>query len=214
MLITKYTHACLVLEQDSKSLVIDPGSFSEDFQVPNDVVAIVITHEHPDHFSVDNVIKIHGASPDATLYATQTVIDQLPMFTSHVILAGEEIQQGPFSLAFYGEKHAFIAPGLPICANVGVLVNNELFYGGDAFTVPEQKPRVLALPASGPWFKMSEAFDYIDALKPSVAFPTHDAILSDIGMTMADRMLASKVETEGGHYRRLDLGKVYDIASL
>ncbi len=51
MKLTKYEHACVFLENDDgDKVVIDPGIFTN---LPGDlsrIVAIVITHEHPDHF--------------------------------------------------------------------------------------------------------------------------------------------------------------------
>ena len=49
MKLTKKSHACVRLEKDGQTLVIDPGGFSEeDAAVGAD--AILVTHEHPDHF--------------------------------------------------------------------------------------------------------------------------------------------------------------------
>jgi len=42
MKITKYGHACLMVEIDGRSLVIDPGVFSTDFVSPDNVDAVVI----------------------------------------------------------------------------------------------------------------------------------------------------------------------------
>ena len=54
MKLTKYEHACFTVEDTSGNvLVVDPGSFSKNFVVPNNVVGIVITHEHADHFNTD-----------------------------------------------------------------------------------------------------------------------------------------------------------------
>jgi L-ascorbate metabolism protein UlaG (beta-lactamase superfamily) len=37
---------------------------------------------------------------------------------------------------------------------------------------------VLALPDGAPWLKISEAIDYMLAVKPKVAIPVHDAVLA------------------------------------
>ncbi|CAM5417159.1 Metallo-beta-lactamase domain-containing protein OS=Streptomyces glaucescens OX=1907 GN=SGLAU_27015 PE=4 SV=1 [Streptomyces glaucescens] len=47
--LTKKSHACVRLEKDGRTLVLDPGGFTEaDATVGAD--AILVTHEHPDHF--------------------------------------------------------------------------------------------------------------------------------------------------------------------
>ncbi len=52
MKLTKYTHSCIKLEKDGKVLLVDPGNFAEDAAFEG-VDAILVTHEHPDHFDVD-----------------------------------------------------------------------------------------------------------------------------------------------------------------
>ena len=48
MQITKYTHACVRLEQDGRVLVIDPGEWSEP-EALDGAAAVLVTHEHADH---------------------------------------------------------------------------------------------------------------------------------------------------------------------
>ena len=55
MNISKFTHACVVLEKNNQSLVIDPGGWSQNLQIPENVVGIVVTHEHADHFDLANL---------------------------------------------------------------------------------------------------------------------------------------------------------------
>ena len=51
MKITKHGHACLELELAGKKALIDPGFYTEDVSGLKDVVALVITHSHDDHFA-------------------------------------------------------------------------------------------------------------------------------------------------------------------
>ena len=37
---------------------------------------------------------------------------------------------------------------------------------------------VLGLPTAAPWLKLSEAVDLLRAVRPRLAFPVHDAVLS------------------------------------
>ena len=47
MKLTKHEHACVVLEKDGASIVIDPGSFSSGAaEIIAGADAILITHEH------------------------------------------------------------------------------------------------------------------------------------------------------------------------
>ena len=51
MKVTKFEHSCLVVDQSNHTLIIDPGSFTMPLNHVRKVVAIVITHEHPDHWT-------------------------------------------------------------------------------------------------------------------------------------------------------------------
>ena len=50
MLLTKFTHACVRLEKDGTAIVLDPGTFSEVEEAVDGAAAVLITHEHADHF--------------------------------------------------------------------------------------------------------------------------------------------------------------------
>ena len=50
MLLTKFTHACVRLEKEGVAIVLDPGNFSEVERAVTGAAAILITHEHADHF--------------------------------------------------------------------------------------------------------------------------------------------------------------------
>ncbi len=52
MRITKFGHACVRLEHDGRSIVLDPGMFTEPEAVDG-AGAVLITHEHPDHYQPD-----------------------------------------------------------------------------------------------------------------------------------------------------------------
>lgn len=203
MKLTKYEHACFTVENDSRLIVVDPGGFSGDFISPANVVAVVITHQHGDHFDSDILAAIHAKNPEAILFADQAVIDTVPEFPSQAIEADEEIIIEGFTLAFFGGEHAEIHHTMPIIPNVGVLINDLLYYPGDSLVVPDAPVDTLAVPAAAPWLKIGEAMDFLLAVKPRFAFPTHDAILSEIGKELSDAMLSKAAKSAGIEYRRL-----------
>ena len=49
MRITKFGHACVRVEHDGATLVIHPGGWTEPEAVDG-ATAVLITHEHPDHY--------------------------------------------------------------------------------------------------------------------------------------------------------------------
>ena len=54
MRITKFGHACVRLETDGQMVVLDPGGFTEPEAVDG-ATAVLITHEHADHYSPDHL---------------------------------------------------------------------------------------------------------------------------------------------------------------
>jgi len=204
MKLTKYEHACFTVEKDGQVLVVDPGGFTSDFIAPEHVVGIVITHEHADHFDQEQITAIIDKNPDAIIVGHGEVLKQIEVFTTKTVDAGETFELGPFKLEFFGGEHAVIHPSMPPVANLGVMINDLLYYPGDSFTLPGKPVDVLALPVAAPWLKISEAMDFLTAVKPRLAFPTHDAILSKVGRSLPDRMLPGFAESYGGTYQRIE----------
>jgi L-ascorbate metabolism protein UlaG (beta-lactamase superfamily) len=207
MEIKKYRHACLVLTKNNESLVIDPGGWSDDFVVPENVVGVVVTHEHGDHFDLSKLREILAAHPSIYIYAHVDIVAQLGDLTERgvPVSVGEETQVGSFSLRFTGGTHATIHPDYPVCANLGVLVDGgELYYPGDSFALPGCAINTLAVPASAPWMKIAEAMDFITTVKPKTCFPTHNAILSEQGHALANNWLSKAAESAGSVFRSLD----------
>jgi L-ascorbate metabolism protein UlaG (beta-lactamase superfamily) len=78
-----------------------------------------------------------------------------------------------------GGEHAAIYRDYPGITNSAFLIDHGAFYHpGDALFVPEQSVDVLGAPVAAPWMKTSEAVDFIRAVKPRVAVPIHEKILS------------------------------------
>lgn len=203
MKLTKYEHACFTLEEDGKILVIDPGGFTTDFIAPENVIGIVITHGHSDHFDQEQLAGIIDKNPDAVIVSHEAITSKIEAFQTITIAPGDHIEVGPFRLQFVGGKHALIHTSIPIVANVGILINDLVYYPGDSFTLPGTSVDTLAIPAAAPWMKVAEAMDFLAEIRPRLAFPTHDAILSDEGKEVYDAFLVPVAQENGIEYTRL-----------
>ena len=203
MKLTKYEHACFTLENDGKILVIDPGVFTTDFIAPENVVGIVITHEHGDHMDTEQLASIIDKNPDAVIISHESITSKVEAFQTTTIAPGDRMNVGPFSLQFTGGKHALIHTSIPIIANVGVFINDLLYYPGDSFTFPGTSVDTLAIPAAAPWMSVGDAMDFLAEIRPRLAFPTHDAILSNEGKEVYDAFLAPIAQKNGTEYKRL-----------
>ena len=190
MRVTKQEHACLILESSGKTLVIDPGVFTTALVGLHDVVAVVITHEHGDHWTAEQFTHILDGNPGVKFYGPEGVAIAATDFDITVVKNGDVIDADPFTLRFFGEKHAVIHSSIPIVDNVGVLVDDALYYPGDSFTVPEGvEVDMLAAPVGAPWLKISEAIDFVLAVRPRRAFATHEMVLSTVGKGMGGERL-------------------------
>lgn len=211
MKITKYEHACIVIEEQDKRLVIDPGVFTKSLDNFNGVCGIVVTHAHPDHFNLELLDKIQAENPEACIYTVGEVAKELGDRKHEVVSGNISDLCDAFHLSFFGKQHAVIHDSLPVFQNIGVLVNESFYYSGDSFTVPDKhEVAVLAVPAVAPWMKTSEAMDFISQVKPRQVIPTHNAILSDEGHGIYNRYLEMAAKESGGTFTYLRPGSSLD----
>ncbi|MDJ0337273.1 MBL fold metallo-hydrolase [Cryobacterium sp. PH31-O1] len=216
MKLTKLEHAALILELSGKKLYIDPGSFTSALTGTAGAVAVVITHEHADHWTPEQLGRIVETNSDLRIFAPAGVASAIAATGADLdvttVQAGDVIDVDPFTLRFFGATHAVIHESIPIIDNVGVLVNDELYYAGDAFTIPEGVAvGTLAVPAAAPWMKISEAMDFILAVKPKRSFPTHEMLLSRAGKDLSNARFLSVTEDGGGEFFALEPGDSLDL---
>lgn len=179
MRLTKYQHACVLVEDDGASILIDPGIYSSGFEALTGLDAVLITHQHADHVDPDRLGPLLAGNPDARVYAddaTASILREKGLEAT-VASEGEQISAG-VDVTVHGVNHAVIHPDIPIIPNVGYLINGRFFHPGDAFTVPDVPIDVLGLPTGAPWLKLSEAVEYLRAVAPRVAVPIHEAGLA------------------------------------
>lgn len=207
MKITKHTHACLELELEGKRLLIDPGFYSEDMSKVSGVVGIVITHSHDDHCFEQQVAGILRTNPAAKIFGTSEVKSKLANFDVTTCYHGDYYEIGPYQLEFFGDMHQEIHRSIPLIQNIGVMVNDVLYYAGDSYTAPDKPVRVLACPTSAPWLKVSDVMDFIEEVKPKVCFPTHNALLSDKGHELMNSRVKQVTEASGGSFSYLEPGQ-------
>jgi L-ascorbate metabolism protein UlaG (beta-lactamase superfamily) len=181
MKLTKYEHACMVIEEAGKRLVIDPGGFTTSFGSLESIAAVVVTHAHADHFSTEHLQAIFSANPHAPLFTTKDVAEQFQQPNVIVVSDGQTETIGPFTLIFSGELHARISQNTPKLYNTAVRVNDVFFYPGDSYTIPKLPVDVLAVPANAPWMRVEESMEFITQTKPKRCFPTHNGLLSEAG---------------------------------
>ncbi|MCL5008788.1 MAG: MBL fold metallo-hydrolase [Patescibacteria group bacterium] len=211
MKITKLGHCCLLLESKGRTILTDPGAYSDAQNAITGIDAVLITHEHADHLHLESLKMVLQNNPQAKIYTNRGVgaILEKEKLAFEVLEHGQTTEFFGVSLAGLGEKHAPIYPGVPEVINTGYLIDNYLFYPGDAFYVPAQRVEVLALPVAGPWMRLSEAVDYAKQVKPHTAFPVHDGALKTPGL--AHRLPHSELEKFGIRFLPMEPGQAIDV---
>jgi L-ascorbate metabolism protein UlaG (beta-lactamase superfamily) len=207
MKLTKMSHACVRLEKDGQTLVLDPGAFSEaDAALGAD--AILVTHEHPDHFDEERLRTALDANPAAEIWTLKSVAEKIgAAFPGrvHTVGHGDTFTAAGFDVQVHGELHAVIHPDIPRITNVGYLIDDgAVFHPGDALTVPDHAVETLMLPVMAPWSKISEVIDYVRELKPQRAYDIHDALLTDLARPVYDNQIGA---LGGAEHLRLKPGE-------
>jgi L-ascorbate metabolism protein UlaG (beta-lactamase superfamily) len=213
MRFTKLGHSCVRLEKDGAILVIDPGTWSDAAAALAGAAAIMVTHEHPDHFDADAIRAALRSSPGLTLWANPSITVQFVEFGGrvHETRHGDVLSVAGFDVHVYGQDHARIHPDIPLVVNTGFLVDSDLFHPGDSFTTPEDPVRTLLVPISAPWMKAAEMIDYFREVAPARGYAIHDAILNDNGLGLMTRMMSVAAAPGGAQVARLEPGTSLEL---
>ena len=205
MRITKLGHACVRIEHDGAVVVIDPGVFT-DPGAADGATAVLVTHEHPDHWTAD-----HLRSTDADIWTTHAVADVLaaeaPDLAERVrrITPGETFDAG-VPVTAVGELHAVIHEEIPRIHNSGYLLDvggRRVYHPGDALTLPGSEVDLLCAPVSAPWLKASEAIDFARAVGAPRNLAIHDRVYSEAGLGIVDGHMARFLDPAGQSYSRI-----------
>jgi L-ascorbate metabolism protein UlaG (beta-lactamase superfamily) len=185
--ITHIGHACLFVEAADARVLIDPGAFSHGFEELRDLDAVLVTHSHWDHIDSERLPALLESNSQAVVYAEGETAAQLRSTGQEVTVLhpGDTVTVKGLSVAGVGGDHAVIHPDLPAMTNVGLVLSGAgeptLFHPGDALGPVPEGIDVLALPVVAPWGSMGEAVDFARAVKASLTFPIHDALLAGPG---------------------------------
>jgi L-ascorbate metabolism protein UlaG (beta-lactamase superfamily) len=211
MKLTKYEHSCMVLTKGDSSIVIDPGGYTTPLTDLDGVIGIVITHEHADHWTTEQLSRILDRNKSARIFGPAGVVAAAPEFTIETVAAGDEVELDPFTLKFFGDKHAVIHSSIPVVDNVAVLVDDTFYYAGDSFTLPGVEVGTLAVPVGAPWLKIGEVIDFVEAVKPRKSLPVHEAPLSVIGKNLANGRVEAATTRNGGEFFALDFQESLEL---
>jgi len=215
MKITKYNHACLLLEDNGKRLLFDPGvfTFSENFQAKDigAVDVIVLTHIHLDHTAPDNLKALLNLG-QATIVAGPEIASELTKqgLAVQTIAPGSEQEFAGFKIESFPATHGPMP--VPPAENFAYFVNARLLHPGDSFaTEGLPQPEILALPTQGPWTRLIDVVEYAKNLKPELALAIHNAAYTPDFGQMMDGYLEQIFQAEQIKFKSLATGESLEV---
>lgn len=212
MQLTKFTHSCVRFDDGDRTLVLDPGVFSEVSAALDGADAVLVTHEHADHVDVEQLKAAAARDPRLRVWAPQAVIDQLALGEQGVaVQPGHVFDAAGFEVRTFGGQHAVIHPSIPVIANIGYLIADTVYHPGDSFTVPPVEVKVLLAPLHAPWSKVSEVIDFAIAVRAPRVHNLHDVLLIDAGRAMVENHLARIGGEFGLQFSHLDPAGTVDV---
>jgi L-ascorbate metabolism protein UlaG (beta-lactamase superfamily) len=213
MRLAKFGHSCLLVEEGRARMLLDPGSFSKGFEELEGLTAVCFTHQHVDHLDRERLRGLLDRNPGVRVISDEGSAEALGEAgaEAEVVHDGDELEIAGVGVRVVGRDHAVIHPDVPVVPNVGYLLGGRLFHPGDALTVPGQPVEVLAVPAGAPWLKVSESVDYLREVRPKVAVPVHEQVLSAIGTSLHYRQLEQLGARGDTVFRVLDDGRPLEL---
>lgn len=184
MVIKKFLQSCILLEEQGRRLLIDPGdmSFFEKKILPEDVGGvdvIVFTHRHRDHFDPE-ILKSILSLRAAVILSHEEIGEKLKEsgIPHTLITTGETKTIGGFTIEAIEAPHGPSWKMPPY--NLGFKIDNIFFHPGDCVSLENVETRVLALPIFGSWMRFPEAVSFAKRVKPKYVVPIHDALIKDV----------------------------------
>ncbi len=211
MKITKFGHSCVLVEDNGKRLLFDPGLFvfiEDKVNIadigPVDIVAI--THSHPDHYLPSALNKLYELHPFFLVASEDIVEDAKKEGMNYSFFVSEhdkEIEVEGFKLLPQVHSHEQIP--VPVPKNTGYLINSRFYHPGDSYLVSDalKAVEVVAVPNGGPWSTTLQSVKFLKQVSPKIALPIHDGMHKDFWLKRLNNSMEEWSRDLGIEYKPL-----------
>ncbi len=209
MKITKYLHSCLLVEEQGKIVLIDPGQYTYDAKVfplatiPQ-IDTLVITHEHIDHFSIPFIKDIIARFPNIEIFSNESVVALLDKEGIAATSDGNEY------ITLQPVPHEDVVIAVPP-QNVLLTVFGKFADPGDSHHFSTNAP-ILALPIQAPWGSFADALKLAEEISPQYVIPIHDWHWKDDVRKGMYQRAAEYLQQSDIQFKGLETGETIELA--
>lgn len=208
MKISKHLHSCLLIEDQGKTVLIDPGNFSYlakalDIQTVEKLDYVLITHGHPDHCYLPFIQDIVAKFPDVKIITNDEVVGLLQKENIQATSRGNDV------VKLTPVPHEKLWDSKPP-ENVQFTVFGKFSDPGDSFHF-DATAKVLALPIQAPWGATTDAVNLAVGLKPEVIIPVHDWMWRDEFRKIMYTRLQEFFKTKSIDFKAIETGEILEV---
>lgn len=209
MKISKHVHSCLLVEDDGKVVLIDPGEYTYnekalDISKLENLDLILYTHEHPDHFFAPFLKESLAKFPGTSIITNSSIVEFLKKENIEASSAGNDLVE----LVEVPHEHVFGVTQMP--KNVLFKIFGKLTHPGDSLHF-NLETDILALPVQAPWTSLTVAAEKALEWKPKIIVPIHDWHWNEAARNAFYQRLNKFFGEKGIEFKELKTGEIVEV---
>jgi len=223
MKMTKYTHSCIRLENEGRTLVLDPGNFAVEGEHATALEGadyLFVTPRPRALLAGPSVLPLIAQRAEsqtplkiwAPEAVAQVIKEAVPAAEVTVVSSDSEFSIPGFEVKTYGGQHALIHPLIQTIANVGYLINGAVYHPGDSLVVPHRvRANTVLVPIHAPWSKVQEVIDFVIATGAQRVVPIHNGMINQNGTGIIEGLVTNFGAKYGTELKHLNPGESIEV---